>query len=157
MAGGFVDTAGRRTTGEGQQQATPAGVGAATACLELHGNGQGGPVVFEIQLTVNPNTYPFAVLAGSIRGGICQVPGTAWEVFSSSFGPTLAIQARRNPLGNQALVATATLVVDSSCSQTISISGTFQPPGSYTGVYGFDGATSDFVHTTLFKGWQACS
>ncbi len=141
-------------TGRSKAAAEPTGI--ATACLELHGAGADTPPsVFEIQLTVNVNTYPFVVLEGSISGSICRVPGTVWAVIDGSFGPHLAIEAKRMPLA--IATADAEALLRGSCAQTVSISGDFQAPDSYAGVYGFNGDTADFIHTTLFKGWQACS
>jgi hypothetical protein len=140
----------------GRKKAAAEQTGIATACLELHGAGPDtSPAVFEIQLTVNANTYPFVVLDGSIGGGICRVIGTSWTVTDGSFGPHLSIEAKRIPLPNAP--ADAEALLSGPCSQTLNISGNFQAPDSYAGVYGFDGDTTDFIHTTLFKGWQACS
>jgi hypothetical protein len=145
----LVDAAGR------SKQAAAEQTGIATACLELHGAGpQTSPAVFQIQLTVNVNSYPFVVLEGSIGGDICRDPGTSWIVTDGLFGPYLSIEARRMLLANAPAEAEALLI--GACSQTLSISGDFQAPDSYAGVYGFDGDTSEFAHTTLFKGWQAC-
>jgi hypothetical protein len=143
-----VDAAGRRRDA-GEQ------TGTATACFELHGAGpETAPAVFDIELTVNVNSYPFAVLEGSIGGGICTVFGTFWTVTSGSFGTRLNIEAERMPPAN---APEAEAMITGPCSKTLTISGEFQAPDSYAGVYGFDGDTADFIHTTLFKGWQACS
>jgi hypothetical protein len=145
----LVDAAGR-------SRAAAEPTGTATACFELHGAGpETRPAIFAIQLLVNVNTYPFIVLEGSVSGGICQVPGTAWKVTDGSFGPQLFIEAKRMPL--PIVAAEAEAVLGGPCSQTVSISGNFQAPDSYAGVYGWDGDTAAFIHTTLFKGWQACS
>jgi hypothetical protein len=145
----LVDAAGR-------SRAAAEPTGTATACFELHGAGpETRPAIFAIQLLVNVNTYPFIVLEGSISGGICQVPGTVWKVTDASFGPQLFIEAKRTPLPVAA--AEAESILGGPCSQTVSISGTFQAPDSYAGVYGWDGDTADFIHTTLFKGWEASS
>jgi hypothetical protein len=161
-----IHPSGRRVRGEGSQTTDSAFTGfkTATACFELHAIGQPGQpsAVFEIQLVVNPNTYPFTVLEGSIRGDICQVIGTAWKVTSASFDTGLLIEAERVPLEvtgdplSNASVETA-LPAGSECMRTMSLSGSFHVPDSYSGEYGFDGSNSDFQHTTLFKGWQACS
>jgi hypothetical protein len=112
-------------------------VGQATACFELH---NGASVVWEIQVTLNPNTYPFHVLGGTIRGTICGSP--AWTVTSGSFGTTLALEAFRTGPG--------------ACASRVDIVGNFQTPSSYAGTYGFDGSRTSFPHTTLFKGWNPC-
>jgi hypothetical protein len=151
----LFDAAGSEIKGQADIEAARlAGVGTATACLELHGTGQGGSVVFTIQLMVNPNTYPFLVLGGFIGGDICNTPATLWKVTSGSFGPTLLIQAKRGPPVN---TPNAPLVVGSSCALTMTAVGFFQAPDSYAGTYGFNGSSSDFSHTTLFKGWQPCA
>jgi hypothetical protein len=154
------DTSGRRIEGEGERQGVEATARpqTVTACFELRGTGapeQGGPVTFEVQLVVNPNTYPFVVQSGSISGDICRVLGTHWVVTEGSFGPTLSIQARRTPDTNAP--SASQLVGPRPCAQAMSIIGVFQPPASYAGTYGTDGSDNDFVHTTLFKGWQPCS
>jgi hypothetical protein len=141
-------------TGRIKVAAEPTGI--ATACLELHGVGPEPPLsVFEIQLTVNVNIYPFVVLEGSISGTIYHVPGTRWAVTSGSFGPRLAIEAEMIPLSIE--TADAKALLSGPYGYTVSISGDFQAPDSYAGAYGFNGDTADFIHTTLFKGWQACS
>lgn len=132
-----------------------AGVRPATACLELHGVGQGGSVVFQIQVIVNPNTYPFLILGGTVGGDICNAVSTHWVVTGGSFGPNLVIEAKRLPLVN-APSSIASVVGGSSCATSIIVFGHFQAPDSYAGTYGFDGSNSDFSHTTLFKGWLIC-
>jgi len=44
-----------------------------------------------------------------------------------------------------------------SCAQSIIILGIYKNPSSYPGIFGFNGEIFSFSHTTLFKGWQACS
>jgi hypothetical protein len=145
----LVDAAGR-------SRAAAEPTGTATACFELHGAGpETRPAIFAIQLLVEVNTYPFIVIEGTISGGICQVPGTSWKVTDGSFGPQLFIEAKRTPLSIATTEVAA--VPGAPCSQTLSISGSFQAPDSYAGAYGWDGDIADFIHTTLFKGWQACS
>jgi hypothetical protein len=107
-----------------------------TACLELR-NGAG--VDWTIQVTVNPNTYPFLVTSGTIKGTIC---GSPWTVTGGSLDNALRIDARRAGPG--------------SCASTVTIVGQFQNPSSWRGTYGFDGSSTSFTHTTLFKGWSAC-
>lgn len=113
-----------------------AAVGEATACFELH-NGAG--VVWEIQVTFNPNTYPFHVLGGTIRGTICGSP--SWTVKSGSFGTILVLEAFHS---------------GGTCASQVDIAGNFQIPSSYAGTYGFDGNRTAFPHTTLFKAWNPC-
>lgn len=141
----------------GRSRAAAQPTGSAIACLELHGAGpETAPAVFSIQLKVSVNTYPFVVLEGSIGGDICRSPGTDWVVTGGSFGPRLFIEAKRVSL-SIATTADVEALLGGPCAQTLSIEGSFQIPDSYAGVYGFDGDTADFIHTTLFKGWQACS
>jgi hypothetical protein len=128
------------------------GIQTATACLELHGVGNGGSVTFEIQVIVNPNTYPFLILGGSIRGDICTVRDQ-WVVTGGSFGPHLVIAAKRVPLANSPNIAA---FGGTSCATDLRVVGFFQAPDSYAGSYGTNGSDSDFSHTTLFKGWHAC-
>jgi hypothetical protein len=110
-------------------------VGEATACFELH---NGANVVWEIQVTFNPNTYPFHVLGGQIRGTIC---GPPWTITSGYFSTTLVLEGFH--LGGP-------------CASQVDIVGNFQTPSSYAGTYGFDGNRTSFPHTTLFKGWIPC-
>jgi hypothetical protein len=139
-----------------RRQAAAEQTGIATACLELHGFGpETSPSVFQIQLVVNVNSYPFIVLEGTIGGDIGRAVGTSWIVTEGSFGPYLLIEAKNTPLVNAPADAAA-LHVELG-SQTVSISGDLQAPDSYAGVYGFDKYTSEYAHTTLFKGWQDCS
>jgi hypothetical protein len=148
----FVDAKGRRRRTSSATEQT----GIATACFELYGAGpETSPALFAIQLIVNANTYPFVVLEGSIGGDISRVPGTSWIVTSGSFGPYLSIDAKQVPLTNAPVDLEA--LSDVPWAQSLSISGDFQAPDSYAGLYGFDGATDEFIHTMLFKGWQACS
>lgn len=131
------------------------GIQTATACLELHGVGNGGSVIFEIQVIVNPNTYPFLILGGTIRGDICNVLADQWVVTGGSFGQHLVIEAKRVPPVNAP--PNISLPVGSiGCATRLSVVGFYQPPDSYAGSYGSDGSNSDFSHTTLFKGWHAC-
>ncbi len=151
----FFDASGRQVIDQAAHQAARMPAGTATACLELHGVGQGGAVVFKIEVKVNPNSYPFLILGGKIGGDICNVLTTQWVVTGGSLGSNLVIEAKRvrpsNAPPNAALVAG-----ESNCATTLSVIGFFQAPNSYAGTYGSDGSNSDFSHTTLFKGWDAC-
>jgi hypothetical protein len=148
----FFDAYGRRVKDHAAHQAAriSAAAGTATACLELHAAG----VVFKIEVKVNPSSYPFLILGGSIRGDICNDLGTQWEVTGGSLGSNLIVHAQRLPL--PVAPSTAALAA-SSCATSISVIGNFHTPSSYAGTYGFGGSSSDFSHTTLFKGWNACS
>jgi hypothetical protein len=105
------------------------------ACLELHN----GTVTFVIEVAINPNTYPFVVTGGEISSGICGAP---WEVTAGYLGSSLRLDAKRKGSG--------------SCADTITIVGEDQGPPSWRGTYGFNGASSWFKHTTLFRGWTTC-
>jgi hypothetical protein len=105
------------------------------ACLELHN----GTVTFVIEATINPNSYPFVVSGGQIKSGICGAP---WDITGGFLGPSFRLDAKRKGSG--------------SCANTITIVGEEQGPPSWRGTYGFDGASSWFKHTTLFRGWMTC-
>jgi hypothetical protein len=102
----------------------------ASACLTLYN----GPVKWEINLTFNPDTYPFVITGGTITGGICGSPKGV--VTGGSMGPALTIH------GN--------LDGGPGCASTVTIVGHFQDPASYAGTYGFDGSSTEFPHTTLY-------
>jgi len=149
----FFDASGRRVTDQAAHQAarTPAGIGTATACLELHA----GTVVFKIEVKVNPNSYPFLILGGKIGGDICNVLTTQWVVTGGSLGSNLVIEAKRVRPSN-APPGAALAAGDGSCATSMSIIGSFHAPNSYAGTYGTNGSNFDFSHTTLFKSWDAC-
>jgi len=107
-----------------------------TACLELN---NGTAVTFTINVNFNPNTFPFLITGGTITGTICGAP---WAVTGGSMSNSLRIDARRQGSG--------------SCANTIIIVGFFQNPPSWRGTYGFDGLSTSFQHTTLFKGYNPC-
>jgi len=95
-----------------------------------------GAVSFVVELQVDPNTYPFRIVGGTIVSGICGVP---WAVTGGYFGTDLRLDARRDGEGQ--------------CANTLTVVGEQQLPSSWRGTYGFDGATSSFSHTTVFRGW----
>ena len=103
----------------------------ATACLTLY---NGPSVKWQITVTFNPNTYPFVITGGSIKGTICGSPKGV--VTGGSMGPNLLIH------GN--------LEGGASCASTVTIVGHYQDPSSYAGTYGFDGSSTNFSHTTLY-------
>jgi hypothetical protein len=147
-----VDALGRSMASDQQVVIRP-----AIACFELRAL-SGPPVsgaIFEIQLTLRPETYPFVVLDGTISGDICSAINMRWRVTGGAFGPDLALHAELTPLAGG--IAEMVTGVSDCRSKTVDISGTFQVPDSYVGAYGFDGDPFDFPHVTLFKGWQACS
>ncbi|MGW7414219.1 hypothetical protein [Streptomyces sp. NPDC054863] len=104
---------------------------AVTAKLQLNN----GATTFEMEIRFNPNTSPFTITGGRITAGICGAP---WDITGGSIGNQLRLDAKRAGQG--------------SCANTITIVGQFQNPPSYRGTYGFDGASSTFNHTTLYKG-----
>lgn len=107
-----------------------------SACLELH-NGPG--VTWNITVTFDPNSIPFTITGGSIKGTICGSPN--WRVTGGFLRPTLRITAQQTPpVGG--------------CAGTVTIVGNFQDPPSYKGTYGFNGSSTSFNHTTLFLGYS---
>jgi hypothetical protein len=106
-------------------------LGAATACLTLY---NGPNVKWKINVTFNPNTYPFVITGGTIKGTICGSPKGV--VTGGSMGPTLLI--------------TGNLDGGPGCATTVTIVGNYQDPPSYAGTYGFDGSSTEFLHTTLY-------
>lgn len=129
----YVDAAG--TTVDSRETATAApAVGRATTTVEL----RNGAVSFVIELTVDPNTYPFMITEGTIVSGICGAP---WKVTNGYLGTTLLIEATRQGQG--------------SCANKITVVGEQVNPPAWRGTYGFDGESSSFRHTTLFREWRA--
>ncbi len=104
----------------------------AKACLELY-NGPG--VTWNIDVTYNPNSYPFVITGGSIKGTICDSPN--WVVTGGTLGPNLTVNAKRTGGGG-------------ACANTVTIVGHYQNPPSYAGTYGFDGASTSFPHTAVY-------
>jgi hypothetical protein len=149
---GVFDSAGRSSAYDEQVVVRP-----AIACFELRSLSAPNRVapIFAIQLSVRPDTYPFVVVGGTISGEICSTIGMRWAVTEGSFGTELALHAELTPLA--VVIAERVAVLGDCASKTIDISGVFQGPDSYAGPYGFDNASYEFSHVTLFKGWQACS
>jgi hypothetical protein len=110
-------------------------LGVTKACVELHNGG----AVFDFDLTINPDVYPFPITGGTIKGSICDSPN--WQVTGGSLGGTLAINGKHTGSG--------------SCASTIAVKGTSQQPPSWTGTYTFDGSAT-FNQHTLFLGYMAC-
>lgn len=131
----FYDAAGGEVKDRAAMLAAAPEAATDTACLEL----RNGSVSFVIEVTYDPNTYPFSISGGSIKTGICGAP---WEVTGGSMGANLRIDATRQGPG--------------SCANTITVVGEFQGPPSWRGTYGFDGQSAMFRHTTLFQGWGVC-
>jgi len=106
----------------------------AKACLQLHL----GSTVFNFNLDINADTYPYPVTGGTITGNICGAP---WHVTGGSLGSSLTIHGAINtPV--------------SGCSSTISVVGNANVPSGYAGTYGFGGSSTMFNHHTLFLGFQ---
>lgn len=103
----------------------------AKACLTLHGP---GGAVFPIDITYNPQSYPFAITGGTIKGTICDAPN--WTLTGGSFGTTLTLNGKHTGSG--------------ACASTITVVGNYQSPGCYTGTYGFNGQSNSFQHTSVY-------
>jgi hypothetical protein len=103
----------------------------ATACLTLY---NGPTVKWQISVTFNPNSYPFVITGGTIKGTICGSPKGV--VTGGSIGPNLLIDGNLDGGGG--------------CASTVTIVGHYQNPSSYAGTYGFNGASTTFSHTTLY-------
>src|SRR5262249_31320794 len=109
-AGPRYDPSGHKL-GEAEAKAA-APTATAKACLQLYN----GPAVdFRINITYNPNSYPFVITGGSISGTICGSPN--WVVTGGSMGQTLTLTGRRTGSG--------------SCAETITVVGHYQNPSSY--------------------------
>jgi hypothetical protein len=128
----------------------------ASACLELHS----GSTVINIQLTVDVTSISdppsYTILGVSFSGDICSGPlVTQWRVINGYIGEVLLLEAEQEPLSNEPAVAELAV---GSCAQEITIIGFYKNPSTYPGIYGFGGSIFGWPqHTTLFKGWQACS
>ena len=101
-----------------------------TACFQLHA----GAAVFNVNVTINPDVYPYTITGGTVTGNICGAP---WTVSGGSLGVSLSINGQRNP-------------PVSGCASTISVQGGLTNPASYVGTYGFNGSSTQFNHHTLF-------
>jgi hypothetical protein len=97
-----------------------------------------GAAVFNLNVTINPDVFPYTVTGGSITGNICGAP---WAITGGSLGATLSVNGQRNPPA-------------SGCASTISIAGGFANPTSYIGTYGFNGSSTMFNHRTLLLGFE---
>jgi hypothetical protein len=106
---------------------------ATKACLQLHLGG----TVFDFNVTINPDVYPYTITGGTITGSICSPP---WTVTGGSLGTALRINGQRAPVAG--------------CSTTIAVVGNFDNPSSYIGTYGFNGSSTSFNHHTLFLGYD---
>jgi hypothetical protein len=115
-----------------QGEAAAAATATAHACLELY---NGPTVAWKIDVTFNPNSYPYVITGGTIKGTICGSPN--WVVTGGSMGANLVVNAKRT--GGAA-----------ACATIVTIVGTFRNPPSYAGTYGFDGQSTSFPHTSLY-------
>jgi hypothetical protein len=97
-----------------------------------------GGLQWKIDLTINPNTYPFQITGGTIQGNIC---GNNWTVTGGTLGSTLNVTAKLNP-------------PVSGCATNFSLSGSINQPPSYKGLYGF--TSHVFPFTGLFTGYHTC-
>lgn len=115
----------------GAHVAEMAASGPVHACLELHN----GVAVFPINVTINPDVYPYTITGGTIGANLCDAAN--WTITGGSLGSALTLKA--------------TYHGTASCAASLTISGNFNPPPSYIGTYTFPGAT--FNHHTLFLGY----
>lgn len=111
--------------------AAAAASGPVHACLELHNT----TAVFPINVTINPDTYPYTITGGVFGGNLCDAAN--WTITGTSIGSALTIKGTYH--GTQ------------SCATSITISGNVNQPPSYIGTYTFPGVT--FNHHTLFLGY----
>jgi hypothetical protein len=96
-----------------------------------------GSTVFNFNVNINPDVYPYVIIGGTITGSICQAP---WSVNAGSLSNSLTIHGQRPPV--------------SGCASSISVVGNFDNPSSYIGTYGFNGSSTMFSHHTLFLGYD---
>jgi hypothetical protein len=128
-----ADTNGRVGGGPEAAAALATSVSPATACLQLHL----GSTVFNFNVNINADVYPYAITGGTITGSICQAP---WSVTGGSLGNALTITGQRTPVAG--------------CANTVHVVGNFNNPSSYIGTYGFNGSSNQFDHHTLFLGYD---
>lgn len=126
----YVDPSGSRVESREAAFAVPEAVSTSIR-LTLHN----AAVTFEMEIEIDPNTYPFSLTGGRITAGICGAP---WDITGGFLGDDLLVQAARTGAG--------------SCADTITVVGEFVRPGAYRGTYGFNGTSSSFRHTTLYRG-----
>ena len=85
-------------------------------------------------MTYNPNSYPFVITGGSIKGTICDSPN--WVVTGGTLGPNLTVTASARAAG-QALRNTVTIVGHPESPAT-------RAPTASTG------ASTSFPHTAVY-------
>lgn len=115
---------------EEKTAAAPAAV-TAHACLQLYNGG----VLWNIDAVINPNTYPYPITGGTIKGTICGSPAT---ITGGTLGSTLSITAN----------------LSGGCANPVKIVGSSTVPIGYQGTYGFFGSSTGFQHHTLFLGYN---
>jgi hypothetical protein len=98
------------------------------ACLQLHLDA----TIFNFNVTIKPEVYPYPITGGTITGSICSAP---WSVTGGSLGNSLRINGQHAP--------------SPTCSTTIAVVGNFENPSSCVGTYGFNGSSTMFNHHTL--------
>jgi hypothetical protein len=125
---GYVDPSGAQVDSRDEALVTPESV-STTTTLTLHNGG----VTFEIEIEMDPNSYPFRLVGGKITSGICGAP---WDVTGGHLGEDLRLDAKRAGQG--------------SCANTITVVGEYVNPSAYRGTYGFNGTSSSFPHTTIY-------
>lgn len=126
---GYFNPEGAQVEAREEAFAVPEAV-ATTIRLTLHNGG----VTFEVEAQIDPNTYPFRLTGGQITSGICGAP---WDITGGYLGDDMRLDAKRAGQG--------------SCADTITVVGEFVHPAAYRGTYGFNGTSSSFRHTTLYR------
>lgn len=115
------------------QKAVAAAVPPAHACLQLY---NGPSVLWSIDVTFNPNVYPYVISGGTIKGTICGSPNVT--VTGGTLGASLNVTAN----------------LPSGCATPVKIVGNSNVPVGYQGTYGFGGPSTGFTHHTLFLGYN---
>jgi hypothetical protein len=130
----FFDAQGRAVSSKEESLAIAAGPGSRTAYFELH-NGAG--VTWDIEVFFTPQ-FPYTITGGTIRGTICSSP--SWKVTGGTMGPSITING-------------SNVCPSSGCASSVTIVGKCQCPPSYNGTYGFNGSSTMFNHSLLFRGY----
>jgi hypothetical protein len=131
-AQGLPDINGAMGTGVAPLAVAPAPV--SRACLQLNL----GAAIFNFNVTINPDVYPYTITGGTITGSICGAP---WAVTGGSLSNSLIMHGQKSP-------------PVAGCATTITVVGNFDNPSSYIGTYGFNGSSTSFNHHTLFLGYD---
>jgi hypothetical protein len=106
------------------------------ACFELNNTSE---VLWYIDVTFDPNVYPYSVTGGTISGTICGAGEVA--VVSGSIGSTVRLRASD---------------FAPACGPTVRIVGTATVPDGYQGTYILAGGTTYSQHL-LFLGYDRAS